>query len=103
MAPINRDDARKAADAIRAVLANPSSAGEKTTAHFLLGRPRRGEWWTTWANLPGLTRVRGSYRHSLLPGWEYTEAEMRTEMVDDLEHFAETGEQPKMPSGNPQG
>ena len=35
------------------------------------------------------------YVHALLPKWEYTVAEMRTEMLDDLEHLAATGEQPK--------
>ena len=38
----------------------------------------------------------GAYTHVLLPGWQYTDAEMRTEMIEDLERFATTGEQPKV-------
>ena len=66
--------------------------------HVDLARPRRGVWLATWPNLPGLMLDLGkrTYTHELLPGWEYTPAEMRTEMVDDLERFAETGEQPKV-------
>lgn len=36
------------------------------------------------------------YSHVLLPGWEHTPAELRTEMIVDLERFAETGELPKV-------
>lgn len=36
------------------------------------------------------------YTHALLPNWEYTISEMRTEMIDDLEHLAATGERPKV-------
>lgn len=63
-----------------------------------MARPRRGVWLAMWSNLPGLALDCGRrcYSHSLLPGWEYTIAEMRTEMIDDLEHFARTGEQPKI-------
>lgn len=95
-------DAREAAclsaAAIRAALANPASAGERTVVHLDLARPRRGVWLVTWPNLPGLTLDAGkrSYSHLLLPGWEYTPAELRSEMIDDLEHLAATGEQPKI-------
>lgn len=93
-----RDDARAAARAIRGALADPASAGEPSAAHLLLARPRRGVWVRMWANLPGLTMnmTRKVYSHVLLPGWEYTVAEFRTEMIADLERFAETGEQPKV-------
>lgn len=92
-----REDARRAAAAIRAALADPDSAGEPSIVHIDLARPRRGVWLKTWSNLPGLMLDTGrrSYTHTLLPKWEYTPAEMRSEMIDDLEHFAETGEQPK--------
>lgn len=65
--------------------------------HLDLARPRRGVWLAMWANLPGLMNDCGSlsWSHVLLPGWTYTLAEMRTEMLDDLEHFAVSGEQPK--------
>lgn len=93
-----REDAREAAKAIRAALADPTSAGERSFAHFLLARPRRGVWLTTWSNLPGLSLNAGkrSYTHVLLPGWQYTPAELCSELIGDLEHFAETGEQPKV-------
>jgi hypothetical protein len=95
-----REDARRAASALRAALADPSTAGERGIVHLLLARPRRGAWVRTWSNLPGLFLDIGShtytYTHVLLPGWQYTPAEMRSEMIDDLEHFAETGEQPKV-------
>ena len=63
-----------------------------------MARPRRGVWLATWPNLPGLTLDCGRrvYTRTLLPKWEYTVAEMRTEMLDDLEYLAETGEQPKV-------
>jgi hypothetical protein len=91
-------DASKAAAAIRAAIADPASAGERRTTHLLMARPRRGVWLAMWANLPGLVLDCGRrrYSHAMLPGWEYTVAEMRTEMIDDLEHFAKTGEQPKI-------
>jgi len=94
-----RPDAARAAEAIRKLLAEPGSAGREVTAHLLLGRPRRGAWWTSWANLPGFVQMRSAagtvYRHQLLPNWEYTSAEMRTEMLEDLDRLALTGEQPK--------
>jgi len=96
-APPTREAARAAAKAIRAALADPATAGERRVAHVLLARPRRGTWLTAWSNLPGLTLDRRgrSYTHALLPGWQYTPGEMKTEMIEDLERFAETGEQPK--------
>ena len=50
-----------------------------------------------WENLPGLTLDLGrkSYTHTLLPGWEYNVREMRSELIEDLEHLAATGERPK--------
>jgi hypothetical protein len=92
-----RSDAAKAAAAIRRAIADPSSAGERSVVHLDLARPRRGVWLATWTNLPGLTLDCGrrAYSHALLPKWEYAVAEMRTEMIEDLEHFAATGEQPK--------
>lgn len=92
-----REAARSSAAAIRAAIANPSAAGEPRTAHVLLARPRRALWLTTWSGLPGLMLDAGRrvYLHKLLPGWEYTPAEMRSEMLEDLERFADTGEQPE--------
>lgn len=93
-----RNNARTSARAIRLALMRPATAGERCVAHIDLSRPRRGVWLGTWPNLPGLTLDLGkrSYSHALLPGWEYTPREMRSEMIGDLEHFAETGEQPKV-------
>lgn len=59
-----------------------------------LSRPRRGEWWTSWANLPGFVQVNGRYRHECLPGWEYARSEIRAEMIPDLEALAERGVRP---------
>lgn len=93
-----REKARASAIAIRAAVSDPLVAGEMTVIHIDLSRPRRGLWMTTWGNLPGLMFDAGkrSYTHALLPGWEYTVSEMRTEMIDDLERLADTGERPKV-------
>lgn len=92
-----RLDAKVSADAIRASITDPTKAGERSVVHFLMARPRRGVWVATWSNLPGLMLHLDdrTYTHTLLPGWQYTPAEMKTEMLEDLEHFAVTGEQPK--------
>lgn len=94
----SRADAHKSAAAIRAAIADPIAAGKRHHAHIYFDRKRGGTWIATWSNLPGLTMdVRHrSYTHTLLPGWEYTVAEMRTEMIEDLERCAETGELPKV-------
>jgi hypothetical protein len=89
--------AREAAIAIGQAIADPGSAGDATVVHLLLARPRRGTWIKAWTNLPGLKYDCGArcYSHELLPGWQYTGAELLIEMIPDLEHFAATGEQPK--------
>lgn len=89
--------AAEAVKSIRTAIADPTRAGERSTAHIDFSRPRRGMWIEMWTNLPGLMRdcSTGAYTHTLLPGWKYTTAEMRTEMLEDLERFALTGEQPK--------
>lgn len=91
-----REKARASATAIRRAIADPATAGERGVVHIDLSRPRRGLWLTTWKGLPGLLfdAGRNSYMHTLLPGWEYTVREMRTEMIEDLERLAETGERP---------
>lgn len=96
--PRARRQAADAAAGIRAAIADSKAAGERSTMHIDMSRPRRGIWLHTWSNLPGLTLDAGQllYSHVLLPGWEYTPAELRTELIPDLEHFAETGEQPKV-------
>lgn len=91
--------AGEAARALRAAVADPSSMGVPSTMHVDLARPRRGEWHTTWSNLPGLVRVNGRFRHAGLPGWEYARAEVRAEMIPDLEALAERGERPTQASG----
>ena len=98
-----RQAAQAAADAIRKWLADPASGGVSQGVHIRMARPRRGVWLTTWANLPGLFYDRGArtYSHVLLPGWCYTPAEMRTEMLDDLELFARTGWRPTEASTTP--
>jgi hypothetical protein len=97
--PVTEDDrvrAAAAAAALRASLADPAAAGKRMVAHFLLARPRRGLWLATWHNLPGLSCDLGrkAYAHALLPGWEYTVRELRTELIEDLERLAEHGERP---------
>lgn len=93
----SREDAKKSAATIRAALVDPAAAGERGLIHIDMARPRRGIWLTTWRNIPGLTldRSTNTYAHALLPGWLYTPAEMRCELIVDLEHFADTGNQPK--------
>lgn len=90
-----RQRARDGAVALRKAIADPSTMGEQTNAHVDLCRPRRGEWWTMWANLPGFRRVNGSrYSHACLPGWTYARSEIKTELIPDLEALAERGVRP---------
>jgi hypothetical protein len=92
-----RSQARKAAAVLRAAIADPSTVGAPSTMHIDYSRPRRGEWITTWENLPGFLRINGArYRHACLPGWEYTRAEIKAEMIPDLEALAERGERPSV-------
>ena len=92
-----RERARAAAAALRAAIADPATMGAKAVMHLDLARPRRGECWESWANLPGFFRVsgpRGHYWHECLPGWTYTRAEIRAEMIPDLEALAQHGVRP---------
>lgn len=91
-----RQRAAASAAAIRAAIADPSEAGEPATVHLDLSRPRRGVWLTTWSKLGGLSLERGRkvYTHPLLPGWEYTVAELKTEMLEDLDRLAAEGVRP---------
>lgn len=68
--------------------------GAEQTLHVDYSRPRRAEWITTWANLPGFSRVNGVYHHACLPGWQYARAEIKLEMIPDLEALAERGVRP---------
>ena len=99
--PLPTEDERRrageAACALREAIADPSTMGAKTVAHVDLARPRRGEWWESWASLPGLHRINGKagrYIHELLPGWTYERHEIRSEMIPDLEALAEHGVRP---------
>jgi hypothetical protein len=99
--PPPTDDERRlageAARALREAIADPSTMGERSVAHVDLGRPRRGEWWESWVNLPGFHRINGKggrYIHALLPGWSYERREIRAEMIPDLEALAERGVRP---------
>ncbi|MDH2313080.1 hypothetical protein [Methylobacterium brachiatum] len=97
-----RADAAIAARALRAAIADPSTMGVCRAVHADLARPRRGEWWETWDNLPGFVRVngrRGYYRHACLPGWTYLRAEIVPEMIPDLELLAELGVRPTEQTG----
>ncbi|MDR3488761.1 MAG: hypothetical protein P4M05_28140 [Bradyrhizobium sp.] len=91
---LERAQAAKAARALRCAIADPSTKGAEMTAHVDYSRPRRAEWITTWANLPGFARVNGVYRHECLPGWEYVRAEIKSELIPDLEALAERGVRP---------
>lgn len=87
--------ARQAAAALRAAIADPTTMGERTVMFVDYGSPRRGECLTMWANLPGFIRHSGSvYSHTCLPGWQYTRAEIKTELIPDLEALAERGQRP---------
>jgi hypothetical protein len=81
------------ARALKAVLGG-APLGDPTTAHIDMSRPRRSLWITRWANVPGFSRVNGFYEHDLLPGWRYTRAEVKAEMIPDLELLAERGVRP---------
>jgi hypothetical protein len=89
-----RAAAAAAARALRAVIADHTKLGARNVMHVDYSRPRRGVWIETWDGLPGLSRVNGLYRHELLPGWEYRRAEVRAEMIPDLEALAERGVRP---------
>lgn len=91
-----RAEAGVAAAALSAAIADPTTMGARIVAHFDFARPRRGEWWENWANLPGFTCINGErFTHKLLPGWEYLRSEVRTEMIPDLLALAEHGIRPK--------
>ncbi len=89
-----RGTAAIAALALRAALSDPQAWGQQSTMHIDYSRPRRAEWVTTWSELPGLTCINGAYLHDLLPGWQYTRAELELEMAPDLEALAEHGIRP---------
>ncbi|KQS75482.1 hypothetical protein ASG32_27345 [Methylobacterium sp. Leaf361] len=98
--PPTDDERRRAGEAARALreaIADPSTMGAKTAAHVDLARPRRGEWWESWANLAGFHRINGKagrYIHALLPRWSFARAEIVAEMIPDLEALAERGVRP---------
>lgn len=88
----DRIDAKSAVAALRLVISDPSTMGKRSVVHIDLSQPRRGEWWETWANLPGFTRINGDrFTHRLLPGWEYSRDEIKVELIPDLEALAERG------------
>ena len=90
-----RRAAQLAARALRAVLRDKTLMGARPVMHVDFSRPRRAEWLERWDGLPGFWRVNGrTYRHDLLPGWEYTRQEAATEMIEDLEALAERGIRP---------
>lgn len=91
---VERAAAARAARALRAAIADPTTMGEPASYHMDLSRPRRGLWVTTWANLPGFRRINGRFEHDCLPGWEYSRAEVRAELIPDLEVLAERGVRP---------
>ena len=98
--PPTEDERRRAGEAARALreaIADPAMMGAKSVMHVDLARPRRGEWWESWANLPGFHRINGKagrYIHALLPGWTYARSEIVAEMIPDLEALAEHGVRP---------
>ena len=89
-----RAAAANAARALPAAIDGRTALGDERTMHIDFSRPRRAEWITSWSNLPGFSRVNGSYRHDCLPGWMYTRAEIKAEMIPDLEALAERGVRP---------
>lgn len=95
--------ARAAASALRTAIVDPSTMGPVRSMHIDYCRPRRGEWLTRWANLPGFVRVDGRiFRHALLPGWDYARSEIRTELIPDLEALAERGVRPTEATRGPE-
>jgi hypothetical protein len=102
-----REQARLAAAALRAAIADPTTMGERIIAHVDFGRPRRAVWLVTWRALHGFTRTHepgrpALYSHRFLPGWEYTRAEIVAELIPDLEALAERGERPTVPTRQPE-
>ena len=93
-----REAAAIAAEALAAALADPVTRGERSVAFLDFSNPRRGECHVTWSNLPGFLQVNDRYSHACLPGWEYTRAEVRAEMIPDLRALAEHGVRPSLPT-----
>ncbi|GJD60227.1 hypothetical protein [Methylobacterium frigidaeris] len=89
-----RAAAARAARTLHAVIADHTRLGERNVMHIDMTRPRRGVWIERWSGVPGLCRVNGQYQHDLLPGWSYARAEIKAEMIPDLEALAERGELP---------
>jgi hypothetical protein len=89
-----RAAAARSARALRGVTERSEALGEPSVMHVDYSRQRRSEWIMTWANLPGFRRVNGHFQHDLLPGWQYTRAEVRSELIPDLEALAERGVRP---------
>lgn len=91
----DRAAAKAAAAGLRAAFANSAAMGERLLIHVDFARPRRGDWWETWSNLPGFTRINGQrFTHRLLPGWEYSRSEIKSELIPDLDALAEHGVRP---------
>ncbi|MFE1598237.1 hypothetical protein [Methylobacterium sp. ID0610] len=89
-----RQRAAEAARTLRAIIAGKAPLGARAVMHVDMSRPRRSAWIETWEGAPGLARVNGAWTHELLPGWQYTRAEVRAELIPDLEALAERGELP---------
>lgn len=92
--PIERAQAAEAASALLLWLDDPRTRGTPQVIHFDLSRPRRGEWHVTWPSVPGFLQVNAAFHHALLPGWQYSRAEIVAEMIPDLVALAERGERP---------
>ncbi len=69
--------AARAARALRAAIADPSTMGAAQSLHIDYSRPRRAEWITSWASLPGFSRRTGRhvlYHRLSLAGWEFSKS-----------------------------
>lgn len=91
---VERAKAAEAARLLRERWGRPELIGQRIAGHIDLTHPRRAVTVVSWTGLPGLSRWNGLFRHRLLPGWEYTHAEVAAEMIPDLERLAATGERP---------
>lgn len=89
-----RAEAAKAARALRAAIADPSTMGEPLRAFVDSTLRGHSGLLTVWDSLPGYRILNGRHMHLLLPGWTYTRAEVVAEMIPDLEAPAERGVQP---------
>ena len=99
----DRERAAAAAAILMTWIDDPRTRGTPQVIHLDFGRPRRGERHVTWPSAPGFAQVNSAFLHELLPGWQYSRAEIVLEMIPDLLTLAERGVRPTVATSQPEG